>query len=264
MTKDIIGVFDSGLGGASVLREAIRLLPHETFLYYGDNANAPYGDRSEDEITALTFRCAHILERQGAKIILIACNTATASCVSRIRTELDIPVISIEPAIKPACETPGNGKIIMAATLATTKLSRYLSLQSRMPDPSRVINVPCPGLVERIERGIFSSDAFDDLFEGYFSQYEGMCIDGIVLGCTHYIFIKDAFARYAAKHFSGEAKLYDGNYATARQLCHVLNEKGLAQARGVGSVIFQTSGNKDFYEPIFLDLLSRPLSPSMV
>ena len=259
MTAQSIGVFDSGLGGASVLREAVRLMPNETFLYYGDNANAPYGDRNEDEITALTFRCAHILERQGAKIILIACNTATATCVTRIRTELDIPVISIEPAIKPACEAPGDGKIIMAATSATTKLPRYLELQSRMPDPSRVINVACPGLVDRIEQGIFADDAFDDLFEQYFAPYNGVLIDGIVLGCTHYIFIRNAFARYAARHFRGKACLYDGNLATAKQLKHVLDEKGLAQKQGAGKVIFQSSGDVAYYEPIFRKLLSQSL-----
>ncbi len=252
-----IGVFDSGLGGASVLREALRLMPNENFIYYGDNANAPYGERSESEITALTFRCAHILQQQDAKIILIACNTATATCVSRIRAELDIPVISIEPAIKPACEMPGEGKILMAATPATTKLARYLALQARMPNPQRVINVPCPGLVDRIERGIFSADAFDDLFDMYFEAYQDMQIDGIVLGCTHYVFIKDAFARYAASHFRGEARLFDGNMATARQLMHVLEERHMLNTSPSGSIRFQTSGEQSFYEPLFYTLLNR-------
>ena len=102
-----IGVFDSGLGGVSVLREAIRVLPHERFIYYGDNRNAPYGDRTEAEITKLTLRCAHTLANQGVKAILIACNTATATCIERIRNELDVPVVSVEPAIKPACMQPG-------------------------------------------------------------------------------------------------------------------------------------------------------------
>ncbi len=257
MSNRPIGVFDSGLGGASVLREAIRLMPGETFIYYGDNGNAPYGDKSEEEITSLTFNCAHILQKQGAKIILIACNTATATCVNRIRAELDIPVISIEPAIKPACETPGDGKILMAATLATTRLARYRALQARMPDPGRVINVPCQGLVDRIETGVFASDAFDDLFAEYFKDYEGMKIDGIVLGCTHYIFIKEAFARYAKMHFSGEACLFDGNLATARQLRHILEERGLLKSSGNGSVIFQTSGDASFYEPLFNMLLTQ-------
>ncbi len=255
MLDQPVGVFDSGLGGVSVLREAVRILPHETFLYYGDNANAPYGDRTEEAITALTFDCAHFLQKQGAKIILIACNTATATCVTRIREELDIPVVSIEPAIKPACETPGNGKILMAATLATTRLDRYRALQARMPDPSRVINVPCPGLVERIERGVFAEDAFDDLFDRYFQAYWNMTIDGIVLGCTHYVFIRDAFARYAKTHFRGDAHLYDGNLATARQLQHILEEKGLAKTQGEGCVRFFTSGDAARFAPLFEKLL---------
>lgn len=257
MPKRPIGVFDSGLGGASVLREALRLLPEETFLYYGDNRNAPYGDKSEDEITALTFRSARILRDQDVKVILIACNTATASCINRIRAELDVPVISIEPAIKPACETPGAGKILMAATLATTRLARYRALQARMPDPSRIVNVPCPGLVERIEAGHTADDAFDDLFAQYFAAFHGEQIDAIVLGCTHYVFIKEAFARYAAAHFHGEARIFDGNHATARQLKHVLEEKGLLRTEGAGRLIFQTSGDEAVFAPLFYRLLNR-------
>ena len=99
-----IGVFDSGLGGVSVLREAIRILPHEDFIYYGDNRNAPYGDRTEQEITNLTMHCAHALARCGAKAILIACNTATATCIEQIRSDLNIPVVSVEPpSSPPAC-----------------------------------------------------------------------------------------------------------------------------------------------------------------
>lgn len=258
MRNQPVGVFDSGLGGVSVLREAVRILPRESFLYYGDNANAPYGDRTEEEITALTFDCAHFLQRKGAKIILIACNTATATCVSRIREELDIPVVSIEPAIKPACEAPGSGKILMAATLATTRLQRYRALQARMPDPARVVNVPCPGLVDRIEQGIFAQDAFDDLFDRYFSAYHGERIDGIVLGCTHYVFIREAFARYAKTHFLGEAKLYDGNLATAKQLRHVLEEKSLAKEQGTGTITFYSSGDADRFTSLFARLLNLP------
>lgn len=255
MKDQPVGVFDSGLGGVSVLREAVHIMPHETFLYYGDNANAPYGDRTEEEITALTFDCAHFLQKQGVKIILIACNTATATCVTRIREELDIPVVSIEPAIKPACEAPGDGKILMAATLATTRLERYRALQARMPDPSRVINVPCPGLVDRIEQGIFAADAFDDLFDRYFQAYWDTTIDGVVLGCTHYVFIREAFARYAKARLRGEARLYDGNLATAKQLQHILEEKGLAKTQGAGGVRFFTSGDASRFTPLFNDLL---------
>ena len=254
-----IGVFDSGLGGVSVLREAIRVLPHEKFIYYGDNRNAPYGDRTEAEITELTLRCAHTLANQGVKAILIACNTATATCIERIRNELDVPVVSVEPAIKPACMQPGYGKILMMATRATTRLQRYLDLQARMPDPSRILNIPCPGLVERIEQGIFAEDAFDDLLDTYLSAYHTMQIDGIVLGCTHYVFIRNAIRRYATMHFSGACKLFDGNEATAHQLARVLEEHNMASDAGEpGGVEFHTSGDSSRYRPIFDMLLRQP------
>lgn len=254
-----IGVFDSGLGGASVLREALRTLPHEKFIYYGDNQNAPYGDRTEAEITALTMRCAHLLADHGVKAILIACNTATATCIERIRSELEIPVVSVEPAIKPACMQPGTGKVLMMATRATTRLRRYLDLQARMPDPSRVINVPCPGLVERIEQGIFDDDAFDDILDRHLSAYYSMQIDGIVLGCTHYIFIRNAIRRYAAMHFSGSCTLFDGNEATAHQLARVLAEHGLLNSESAaGSVEFHTSGDPAQFQPVFDLLLRQP------
>ena len=150
-----VGVFDSGLGGASVLREALCLLPNENYIYYGDSGNAPYGDKSDDDITALTMACIDKLMAMDVKAILIACNTATAASVSKVRqlmNQYSMPIISIEPAIKPACALPGTGKVFMMATLATTRLNRYLALQARMPDPSRVINIPCPGIVERVDR----------------------------------------------------------------------------------------------------------------
>ena len=254
-----IGVFDSGLGGVSVLREAIRILPHEDFIYYGDNRNAPYGDRTEQEITNLTMHCAHALARCGAKAILIACNTATATCIEQIRSDLNIPVVSVEPAIKPACMQPGNGKILMMATQATTHLKRYLALQARMPNPARVINIPCPGLVERIERGIFGEDAFDDLLDQYLSAYHTMQIDGIVLGFTHYIFIRDAIKRYAAMHLHGTCTLFDGNAATVYQLKRVLEAQRLLNVgTASGNITFHTSGDPAQYAPLFELLLHRP------
>ena len=257
MNHQPIGVFDSGLGGASVLREALKLLPRENYIYYGDNKNAPYGDKTEQQITALTFRCADYLVSHGVKAILLACNTATATCIRQIREKLEVPVVSVEPAIKPACAAAGTGKVLMMATLATTKLKRYLELQNRMPDPSRVINVPCSGLVDRIEHNIFEDDAFDDLFDRFLSPYHGMEIDGIVLGCTHYIFISGAISRYASTHFKGACKLYDGNAATVRQLERVLDEKSLLNDKGNAQVEFCTSGEASVYRPIFETLISK-------
>lgn len=252
-----IGVFDSGLGGASVLREALRLLPTENYIYYGDNAHAPYGDRPEAEITALTLACIHKLVDMGCKAILVACNTATANCIDAIRQELNVPVVSVEPAIRPACMAPGNGKVLMMATLATTRLERYLALQARMPDPNRVINIPCPGIVDRVEAGRFGDADFDDLFDQYLAPYEGLNTDGIVLGCTHYVFIPGAFQRAARRHLTGPCRLYDGNEGTVRQLARVLEEHGICNPSGNASVSFYTSGDPQQVSPLFHALLAR-------
>lgn len=250
-----IGVFDSGLGGASVLKEALRLLPRENYIYYGDNAHAPYGDRPEGEITNLTLACVRALLGMGCKAILVACNTATANCIDIIRTELNVPVVSVEPAIRPACRQPGNGKILMMATLATTRLERYLALQQRMPKPGRVVNIPCPGIVDRVEAGRFEDDAFDDLFDDYLAPYEGLLTDGIVLGCTHYVFIPGAFRRAARRHLTGPCTLYDGNVGTVRQLARVLAGRGLLNPAGSGALEFHTSGDSATFKPIFDRLL---------
>lgn len=253
-----IGVFDSGFGGASVLREAIKLLPNENYIYYGDNKNAPYGDRTETEISTLTLRCADELLSHNVKTLLIACNTATATCVELVRAKLNVPVISMEPAIKPACEHEGNGKILMLATLATTRFERYLALQERMPDPKRVINVPCPGIVEIVEQGKLDFADYEAILTKLLWPYEKMKIDGIVLGCTHYVFIKDVISRYANAHFCGEHILYDGNHATIMQLTKVLCDNNMLQDKNKkGGITFCTSGNVTELKSTFGMLLNR-------
>ncbi|MBO4879675.1 MAG: glutamate racemase [Clostridia bacterium] len=254
-----IGIFDSGMGGVSLLRDALELLPKENFIFYGDNKNAPYGDRSEEEILELTSRAADLLVHQGVKALVLACNTATSASINVLRQKLDVPVVSIEPAIKPACERPGEGKVFMLATVATTKLARYRALQARMPDPDRVINVGISGLVGRVEQGIFGVGEFDDILDSYLSQYHGMTADGVVLGCTHYVFPAEAIETYFKQHFSGECRLYDGNRATVRQLIRVLEANGLVSGRGSGKVEFHTSGDREALLPVFERLLSAPI-----
>lgn len=258
-----VGVFDSGFGGVSFLRNALSELPSERFIYYGDNKNAPYGSRSEEEILFLAENAAESLVGRGVKALVVACNTATSAAINVLRERLSVPVVSVEPAIKPACELPGDGKILMLATLATTKLSRYRALQARMPDPSRIINVGCPGIVERVEKGEISESAFDDILSERLSSLDGAKIDGIVLGCTHFPFIAPAIKRYAAMHFEGECRLFDGNAGTARQLKRVLFANGLAadpSAFPAPRTVFLTSGDREKLEPIFEMLLKVPIS----
>lgn len=259
MDTNSIGIFDSGMGGVSLLRNAIRMLPNENYIFYGDNANAPYGDRSEDDILRLTSNAADFLLGQGVKALVLACNTATSASISVLRQKLDVPVVSIEPSIKPACLEAGDGKVLMLATVATTKLSRYNALKARMPDPDRVISVGCSGIVDRIERGIIDEDAFDDILHECLARYEGMKFDSIVLGCTHFVFICDAIERYAKKHFTGACRLWDGNEATVRQLGRVLEQCGLINCCGSAQAKFYTSGDYDKLYPLFLRLLNTPI-----
>lgn len=252
-----IGFFDSGFGGVSVLVEALNLLPNENYIYFGDDANAPYGDRPDDEIARLTIDAMDKLAALGVKAIVLACNTATATCVGDVRAHLAIPVVSVEPAIKPACEKPENGKILMLGTAATTRLGRYQALCARMPRPERIVSVACPGLVERIERGLLKPGDFDDLLDSYLSFLHGGQIDGIVLGCTHYVFIGEAISVYAKAHFSGECRLFDGNAATVRQLGRVLEKNGLVNGAGRARVEYHTSGDRARLEPLFRSLIRR-------
>ncbi|MBO4385288.1 MAG: glutamate racemase [Clostridia bacterium] len=258
-----VGVFDSGFGGVSFLRNALIELPSERFIYFGDNKNAPYGDRSEEEILCLAENAAESLVDRGVKTLVVACNTATSAAINVLRERLSVPVVSVEPAIKPACRLPGGGKVLMLATLATTRLSRYRALQARMPDPSRIINVGCPGIVDRIEKGEIGETAFDDILSERLGFLEGAVIDGIVLGCTHFPFIAPAISRYASMHFKGEHRLFDGNAGTARQLKRVLESEGLSADPAVSPAprtVFLTSGDKEALEPIFDMLLKVPIS----
>ena len=257
-----IGVFDSGFGGASTLRNALLELPDERFIYFGDNANAPYGDKTEEEILLLAENAADLLVHKGVKALVVACNTATSAAINALRRKLDVPVVSVEPAIKPACMTQGEGKVLMLATVATTGLARYRALRERMPDPERVIDVGCSGLVERIEAGLVGEEDFDDILYEKLSPYEGMTVDGIVLGCTHYPFIAPAIRRYASAHFTGERRLYDGNAGTARQLKRVIDSRRLNARPGSvwdERVKFLTSGDRDKCEAIFRRLLEIPI-----
>lgn len=257
-----VGVFDSGFGGVSTLRNLMRILPSERFIYYGDNKNAPYGDRPEAEILRLSEAAEDFLLDHGVKTLVVACNTATSASIKALRMKLEVPVVSVEPAIKPACEAEGEGVVLMLATVATTRLARYRALQSRMPDPERVKNVGCSGLVELIERGVLEGEAIDKKLNEKLAPFEGERVDGIVLGCTHYPFIRPAIERYAKAHFEGPCRVYDGNEGTARQLKRVLAREGLMSPPGGfegARVSFFTSGERDLCEPIFDMLLKEPI-----
>lgn len=236
-----IGVFDSGIGGLSVLRHAVSVLPNEDFIFYGDNKNAPYGTRSEEEIKELSLECCRFLYDKGVKAIVMACNTATSASVKLMRELFGLPVISIEPAVKPAYENKKDGKIIVMATPATISQSRYKELCKRVGCAESVIDIPCNGLVELLEDGDFEKPQIDDYIRNKFNDITDSKIDGIVMGCTHYSFISEKIRSIAQEMFEGELAIYDGMYGMVRQLKRILEQDNLLRENGNGIIEYYSS-----------------------
>ncbi|MBR1585909.1 MAG: glutamate racemase [Clostridia bacterium] len=235
-----IGMFDSGVGGVSVLREAVRQLPGEDFLFFGDTKNAPYGTKSREEVLALARRAVEELLSRGAKAIVIACNTATSAAAADLRARYaDLPIIGMEPALKPAHQLHRDGIVLSLATPGTIAGEKYAVLYALWGDG--VVNLPCPGLMEYAERGELTGPGLQAYLKNLLAPYLGSKVEAVVLGCTHYVFLKDAIASF----FPG-VPLIDGNEGTVRQLIRRLKEKDLLSARREkGQVTFLSSGGED-------------------
>ena len=244
-----IGVFDSGVGGVSVLRELVRQLPRERFIYYGDNKNAPYGTRSEEEIRALSLDVAKWLLGRDIKAMLVACNTATSAAIQTLRERLSIPVVGMEPALKPAYELHAEGKILVLATPATLRQAKFHRLYARYGE--HAVALPCPELVEFVESGRCEGDEIDAYLARRFEAVRGEKLAAAVLGCTHFIFL----TRALAKALPG-VPLLDGNEGSARRLEYLLRENGTLCEEGEGSVEFHTSGDEDVFLPLMRRLFA--------
>lgn len=234
--NDLIGFFDSGVGGVSVLHTARRILPNEHFLYYGDNGHAPYGPKPLEEIRRLSAESVGVLLDRGVKAVVIACNTATSAYAEILRAELKLPVIGMEPALKPAQEARHGGEILVLATQATLTLPKFQRLMKRYGD--HVIPVVGRGLVELVEAGKADSPETEATLRELLGRYVGRSIDSVVLGCTHYPFLAGAIRRMFP-----EAELFDGRTGTCMRLKHLLEAGGLRSKGTEGSVEFLTSGD---------------------
>lgn len=245
--KDLaIAVFDSGLGGISVLKELRALLPNENFIYYGDCANAPYGTRSAHEVRALTFDVYKKLKREGIKAFVIACNTATSVCASQLRAEYpDDIIIGIEPALKPAVLCADNPTVAVFATPLTLKEEKFASLLARFSDKARVIPFACPGLVEFVERGEAQSEEFHSFLRELFAPLGAHKLDAVVLGCTHYPLVKDAIV----DALGGGVLVFDGGRGTAKETCRRLALAGLLRESDGGKVTFLDSLYPEVRDP---------------
>ncbi|MCM8709635.1 glutamate racemase [Clostridium sp. SYSU_GA19001] len=219
-----IGFFDSGVGGLSVLKEAVKLLPNENFIYFGDSKNAPYGTKTVDEVKKLTFNAVDFLLSKEVKAIVIACNTATSAAIEDLRTTYkNIPIIGIEPALKPAVELKKNGKIIIMATPMTLSEAKFNNLMNSYKNEADIEPLPCAGLVELIENGLIEGAEVNSYLKNKLKPYLKSSISSIVLGCTHYPFIKKELSKILDKN----TEIIDGSLGTAKQLKRQLSNMNL-------------------------------------
>ncbi|MGG7144085.1 glutamate racemase [Clostridium nigeriense] len=238
-----IGFFDSGVGGLSVLKEAIKIMPNEDYIYFGDSKNAPYGMKSVEEVRELTFKAVEFLLSKGVKGIAIACNTATSAAVADLRKVYpNLPLVGIEPALKPAVELNNKGDILIMATAMTLKEAKFKRLMEKYKDRASIIPVPCPGLMEFIEAGKFEGKEVEEYLLDKINTYKKGEIASIVLGCTHYPFIKETLVNIVGK----DVEIIDGGLGTAKELRRRLNEKNLlTDSTNEGKINVINSSNKD-------------------
>ncbi len=239
-----IAVYDSGVGGISVLKKIVRLLPHEDFIYYGDSQNAPYGSKPTNEIKRLTLAAVDHLVHRNIKALVIACNTATSAAIDDVRAAYpDLLVFGIEPALKPAVVAAPEGSIVVMATELTLKEKKFDQLVESVAQQRQVIKMTCPGLVELIETGQADSASTLDYLKDKFKDLDQSSFSAVVLGCTHYPFI-----RKALQSVIGEDKIIvDGAEGIARHLRSILESRNLLSERnshGEIQVLNSAPGNE--------------------
>jgi glutamate racemase len=210
----LIGIFDSGVGGLSVLSEIRKQLPQENFIYIADSAFTPYGDKSEADITARCIRLVEYLVDQHADVIVVACNTATAIAINSLRKKFSLPIVAMEPGLKPAIENSSKGKVGILATTMTLSSHRYAHLLERFASGAEVIEQACPGLVEKVERMQIASAETSALLHHFLDPLLKNHVDTVVLGCTHYPFLRKQIEDITGQH----VKIIDTAAAVTREL----------------------------------------------
>ena len=249
---EYIAVFDSGVGGISVLRELLRVMPEERYLYFGDSANAPYGTRSTEQVRALTLAAAEKLMDRGIKALVVACNTATAAAIVQLRQRYpETVVIGIEPALKLAADNFPQGRVGVLATPLTLREEKFAHLAERFP-AMQVSAIPLPGLVELIENGA-SPEAVEAFLDPILTPYAGK-LDAVVLGCTHYPLVAEAIG----KLLGAETVLLDGGKGTALHTRRRLEQADLL-GKGPGEILIESSAD----DPEKLRLARRLLGENL-
>ena len=216
-----IGIFDSGIGGLSVLHEAYHQLPGQEYIFYADTEHVPYGLKTPEQIKGYAVDIAQFLIDKGAEALVVACNTATSVAIKDLRKRFDIPILGMEPAVKPAVEVTDEKRIMVIATPVTIREDKLKDLLHRVDEDHRVDLLAMPRLVEFAEREEFDSPQVHEYIKSQFDQFDKSKYCALVLGCTHFNYFKPAYREY----FGKDTLLIDGNYGTIHHLADVLGLK---------------------------------------
>ena len=246
----MIGIFDSGVGGLSVFREIRRLLPDEKYIYFSDNAHCPYGEKTKDYIIERARHITEFLLGQGADIIVVACNTATAAAISTLRNEYPICFVGMEPAVKPAAALTKTGVVGVLATAGTLKADKYRDTKGRHAEDVMVVEHIGQGFVELVEKGNTSGPEAESIVEKSVRPLVEAGADTIVLGCTHYPFLADTIRKVAGTPVT----LVDPAPAVAKHLMEVMQENGLIRKDGF-SMSLHSSGEPETLKNTYNNLI---------
>lgn len=262
-----IGVFDSGVGGLSVLRHICAQLPHEEVMYFADSGHAPYGDKTEEYVVERALAVTAFLLSHGAKALVVACNTATVAAIKAVRARYpELPVVGVEPGLKPAAAATRSGKVGVLATARTLKGDKFLQLREQISAATQAefLLQPAVGLVNEIEKGDLHSQAIADMLERYVAPLLEQGADTLVLGCTHYPFVRDGIERVLREHARDDVTLIDTGDAVARQLVRLLEAGGLLRTSGASVLRGYTTGDAGALAQAFADLLGLQLAVEKV
>ena len=239
----MIGIFDSGVGGLSVFREIRKLLPEESYIYYSDNAHCPYGEKSQEYITDRAREITRFLISEGADIIVVACNTATAAAIAALREEFPLKFIGMEPAVKPAVKGTQTGVVGVLATAGTLKADKYLNTRERFSDEVKIVEHIGQGFVELVEKGCLTGGNAENTVRASLQPLLDEGADRIVLGCTHYPFLSEAIAKTAAELYpERNIEIIDPAPAVARHLLETMKSNDLIRNDGF-SISLHSSGD---------------------
>ncbi len=233
-----IGIFDSGVGGLTVLHSALTEFPEENFIYYADTRHVPYGTKPKEEVRDYIFRAVSFLEKMNIKALVLACNTATSIAVNELRSSYDFPIIGMEPAVKPAVERTKNKRVLVLATQLTLQEQKFKDLVAKVDNEKIVDFMALPELVELAERFVFDPQVVVPILRDKLSGVSPETFGTVVLGCTHFLFFKKSFREL----FSSFADIIDGNEGTVRHLKNTLQSKNLLSNQGSGHVDYFESG----------------------